>query len=152
MLVLAVLSSAWMVNLLAGFQPTLADLGLYVALYTVAAHCPLRRSLLAAAAFAFLGVVYGLVFSARYSNVSWQDWVTSYALIAAAWMLGELQRRRRLNTARLEQLNAQLQRERDLKARWAVAEERARIARELHDVVAHSVSVMVVQARGAAAG
>jgi len=149
MLVLAVLSLAWMVNLLAGFQPTLADLGLYVALYTVAAHCPLRRSLLAAAAFASLGVVYGLVFSARYSNVSWQDWVTSYALIAAAWMLGELQRRRRLNTARLEQLNAQLQRERDLKARWAVAEERARIARELHDVVAHSVSVMVVQAGAA---
>jgi hypothetical protein len=95
------------------------------------------------------GVVYGIPFERWYDDVTWQDWVTSYALLAAAWGLGELQRRRHLATAHLEQLNAQLQRERDLKARWAVAEERARIARELHDVVAHSVSVMVVQAGAA---
>jgi signal transduction histidine kinase len=149
LLVLTVLSAADLANLLAGFQPTLAELGIYVALYTVAAHCPLRRSLQAAAAYVGFGVVYGIIFSSRYHHVTWQDWVTSFALLAAAWTLGEGQRRRRGATAKLEELNARLERERDLKARWAVAEERARIARELHDVVAHSVSVMVVQAGAA---
>ncbi|HEX6673962.1 MAG TPA: sensor histidine kinase [Actinomycetes bacterium] len=149
LLVLAVISAADLANLLAGFQPTLAELGIYVALYTVAAHCPLRRSLPAAAAFAGFGGVYGAVFASKYPHVTWQDWVTSYALLAAAWILGDGQRRRRRTMARLEALNAQLERDRDLKARWAVADERARIARELHDVVAHSVSVMVVQAGAA---
>jgi signal transduction histidine kinase len=58
--------------------------------------------------------------------------------------------RRRVQAVRLEDRAAQLELEREGKARVAVAEERARIARELHDVVAHSVSVMVVQAASAA--
>jgi signal transduction histidine kinase len=148
-LVLVVLTAAELTNLLLRYPPTLAGLGAGVALYTVAVHSTLARSLQVAFAYGLYGVVYGILFERWYDDVTWQDWVTSYALLAAAWGLGELQRRRRLATARLEQLNAQLQRERDLKARWAVAEERARIARELHDVVAHSVSVMVVQAGAA---
>jgi signal transduction histidine kinase len=149
MLVLAVLTAAEFANLLLRFPLTLAEAGIYVALYTVAVHSTLARSLKAAIAYGLYGVGYGILFGRWYGNVTWQDWVVSYALLAAAWGLGELQRRRRLATVHLEQLNAQLQRERDLKARWAVAEERARIARELHDVVAHSVSVMVVQAGAA---
>jgi signal transduction histidine kinase len=149
LLVLATVAAADFVNLLVGFRPSLAELGIYVALYSVAAHCPLRRSLLAGLAYACSAVLYGIIYSGKYGYVTWQDWLTSYALLAAAWALGEGQRRRRINTANLEELNAQLERERDLKARWAVAEERARIARELHDVVAHTVSVMVVQAGAA---
>jgi signal transduction histidine kinase len=149
MLVLAVLTAAEFANLLLRFPLTLAEAGIYVALYTVAVHSTLARSLKAAIAYGLYGVGYGILFGRWYGNVTWQDWVVSYALLAAAWGLGELQRRRRLATVHLEQLNAQLQRERDRKARWAVAEERARIARELHDVVAHSVSVMVVQAGAA---
>jgi signal transduction histidine kinase len=148
-LVLVVLTAAELTNLLLRYPPTLAGIGAAVALYTVAVHSTLARSLTVAFAYGLYGVVYGILFERWYDDVTWQDWVTSYALLAAAWGLGELQRRRRLATAHLEQLNAQLQRERDLKARWAVAEERARIARELHDVVAHSVSVMVVQAGAA---
>jgi signal transduction histidine kinase len=148
-LVLAVLTAAELTNLLLRYPPTLAGIGACVALYTVAVHSTLARSLKVAFAYGLYAVVYGILFERWYDDVTWQDWVTSFALLAAAWGLGELQRRRRLATAHLEQLNAQLQRERDLKARWAVAEERARIARELHDVVAHSVSVMVVQAGAA---
>jgi signal transduction histidine kinase len=148
-LVLAVLTAAELTNLLLRFPPSLAQIGIFVALYTVAVHSTLARSLKVAFAYGLYAVVYGILFERWYDDVTWQDWVTSYALLAAAWGLGELQRRRRLATAHLEELNAQLQRERDLKARWAVAEERARIARELHDVVAHSVSVMVVQAGAA---
>lgn len=67
-----------------------------------------------------------------------------------AWVLGDSMRTRRAYLAQLEERAARLEREREAQAKVAVAAERARIARELHDVVAHNVSVMVVQADGAA--
>ncbi len=66
------------------------------------------------------------------------------------WASGRLARVRRAYLSELEDRAARLERERDARAKVAVAAERARIARELHDVVAHKVSVMVVQADGAA--
>src|SRR5258706_546535 len=57
-------------------------------------------------------------------------------------------RARRLRENVLEELAVTLARERDERAGAAVAEERSRIARELHDVVAHAISVIVLQARG----
>ncbi|MBQ1093296.1 sensor histidine kinase [Streptomyces sp. B93] len=69
---------------------------------------------------------------------------------ALAWVLGDSIRTRRAYFAQLEERAARLEREREAQAKVAVAAERARIARELHDVVAHNVSVMVVQADGAA--
>lgn len=69
---------------------------------------------------------------------------------ALAWVLGDSIRTRRAYFAQLEERAARLEKERAAQAKVAVAAERARIARELHDVVAHNVSVMVVQADGAA--
>ena len=69
-------------------------------------------------------------------------------LIGSPFAVGRAIRYRRLREAALEETNVALARERDERARAAVAEERTRIARELHDVVAHAVSVMVLQARG----
>ena len=66
-----------------------------------------------------------------------------------AWVLGDSMRYRRGYYASLEDRAARLERERDAQAQIAAAAERARIARELHDVIAHNVSVMVVQADGA---
>jgi len=66
------------------------------------------------------------------------------------WAWGRLTRVRRAYLIELEDRAARLERERDAQAKVAVAAERARIARELHDVVAHNVSVMIVQADGAA--
>ncbi|MFD8600337.1 sensor histidine kinase [Kitasatospora sp. NPDC059646] len=66
------------------------------------------------------------------------------------WAWGRLTRVRRAYLVELEDRAARLERERDAQAQVAVAAERARIARELHDVVAHNVSVMIVQADGAA--
>jgi len=62
------------------------------------------------------------------------------------WLAGFAVRERVEQAAAAEERAARAERERDVAARIAVAEERARIARELHDVVAHSVSVMVLQA------
>jgi signal transduction histidine kinase len=72
-------------------------------------------------------------------------------LLGIAWVAGENARTRRLHLATLEQRAADLRRERDQRDELAVAAERARITRELHDIVAHGISVMVVQAQGAAA-
>lgn len=70
--------------------------------------------------------------------------------IALCWTLGEFVGARRAYQLEVEARLHLLETERDQATRIAVAEERGRIARELHDVVAHSVSVMVVQADGAA--
>ena len=66
-----------------------------------------------------------------------------------AWVFGDSMRYRRAYYTSLEDRAARLEAERDAQAQVAAAAERARIARELHDVVAHNVSVMVVQADGA---
>jgi len=66
--------------------------------------------------------------------------------LAGAWLLGDRARVQRALAAELQDRAARLEREQADEARRAVASERARIARELHDVVAHHVSMMVVQA------
>nr|WP_302477590.1 sensor histidine kinase [Aeromicrobium stalagmiti] len=70
-------------------------------------------------------------------------------MVFAAWLLGYLARTRRAYVASLEDRAAQLERDAAQQTQIATAAERARIAREMHDVVAHSLSVMVVQADGA---
>ncbi|MEV5543173.1 histidine kinase [Saccharopolyspora shandongensis] len=70
-------------------------------------------------------------------------------LAGFCWVLGEFIGARRAYHAEVERRLRNLEFERDQQARIAVAEERNRIAREIHDVLAHSVSVMVTQADGA---
>ena len=70
--------------------------------------------------------------------------VSNGLIIGAAWLLGHFVGRRRAYTARLER-TAELERARAELARRAVTEERLRLARELHDVVAHAISVIAVQ-------
>lgn len=67
-------------------------------------------------------------------------------IVPAAWGAGHTLRERELLSARLAERAAELDRERDAHARLSVRYERARIASELHDIVAHAISVMVVQA------
>ncbi|MFF1303506.1 sensor histidine kinase [Streptomyces sp. NPDC058307] len=69
-------------------------------------------------------------------------------LLAGAWLFGEFVRARRAYIAEFERRAALAESERLALARVAVTEERARIAREIHDVLAHSVSVMVLNAEG----
>jgi signal transduction histidine kinase len=72
-------------------------------------------------------------------------------VLVLAFALGEATRLRRAHVAVLEQRAADLQREHDQRSALAISAERARITRELHDVVAHGLSVVVIQAQGAAA-
>jgi signal transduction histidine kinase len=73
------------------------------------------------------------------------DYVFIPLLFAILWLTGFALRERAAQAQAAEQRATAAEREREAAARIAVAEERARIARELHDVVAHAVSVMVLQ-------
>jgi signal transduction histidine kinase len=102
---------------------------------------------------AVLGLVAGLasifVIIERDPNLGHGEQIVLYVLGVGAWVAAlDLQRRTRRATA-LEDETARLERERVERERTAVAEERRRIARDLHDVIAHSVSVMTVQAGAA---
>jgi signal transduction histidine kinase len=131
---------------------TAADFAMLVIIYTVAANGDRWAS-----RFALIG---GLC-AAPLAQLRWPEDATgalgnvAIAIFqtvpfALAWVLGDSVRTRRAYFAQLEERAARLETEREAQAKVAVAAERARIARELHDVVAHNVSVMVVQADGAA--
>jgi signal transduction histidine kinase len=77
------------------------------------------------------------------------DYVFPTAFVMVAWLAGRGLRTRARLTEELHEAAAQAQEAHELQIARAAAEERRRIAREMHDVVAHSVSVMVVQAGGA---
>ncbi len=74
--------------------------------------------------------------------------VTCALTVLVAWFSGSFARARRLNLETLRRRAEDLERERDQRIRLATQEERTRIAREMHDIVAHSLSVIVVQADG----
>ena len=77
-----------------------------------------------------------------------EDTIVLGPLSVATWLVGRLVRSWRRQAAELARLAAELERERSESARLAVVDERARIARDLHDVVGHSLSLMVLQAGG----
>jgi len=76
------------------------------------------------------------------------DWIFFTTFIGFPTVAGRIFFRRHATDERVIRENAALAADRDRRAAEAVAEERARIARELHDVVAHAISVIVLQARG----
>jgi len=80
-----------------------------------------------------------------------RDVLEMWLLLVAAYAVGDGIRTRRAHLVAVEQRTADLARQERQRAALAVAAERTRITRELHDVVAHGMSVMVVQAQGAAA-
>ena len=77
-----------------------------------------------------------------------QSLIQTDLILFVAWLVGDAARIRRLYTDNLVEQARLVDREREERTRRAVLEERERIARELHDVVAHHVSVMVIQAGG----
>jgi signal transduction histidine kinase len=120
-----------------GGAPFLAWL---LAVYACAAYSDRRRALIGA------GIATGIVAAWHLTQLLRDEPITDlpglWLLVAAVWLVGRVVRWRTTDAARLERESVH---SRDA----AVAAERVRIARELHDVVAHSVSVMVVQAQAA---
>jgi signal transduction histidine kinase len=109
-----------------------------LAVYTLAAHCP--RSV--TVPWGIAGVVVGVVALAVSRDADAADVAVNYFVFVTAWVAGDTVRSQRERVALIDA-------QRDEEARRAVADERVRIARDLHDVVAHHLSVIVVQAEAA---
>ncbi|MET7389760.1 sensor histidine kinase [Streptomyces sp. NPDC005385] len=150
MLVLAAVMG--FVQLVVDVEVMTADFAMLVIIYTVAADGARWASRFALAGGLCAGTLAQLRWPANESGALSGVLIAIFQTVpfALAWVLGDSIRTRRAYLAQLEERAARLEKEREAQAKVAVAAERARIARELHDVVAHNVSVMVVQADGAA--
>ncbi|MFE6833727.1 sensor histidine kinase [Streptomyces sp. NPDC057705] len=112
-----------------------------MAFFTVALHCPGRVRAAVGA-----GSVVAVAASVELETGSARELSFTLFCAGAAYALGRLQYTRQAYTAAVEDRAAQLERANRIEAEQAVARERARIAREMHDILSHAVSIMIVQA------
>ncbi|MFF2747420.1 sensor histidine kinase [Kitasatospora sp. NPDC058048] len=138
--VFAAVAAAALVQWLTGVQLP-ADVALLVALYTVAATSG-RRGALVAGALVEAGALLACLRWAT-EGAFLTPFVAVTAMVVAAAVLGVNVRTTRAYLAALEERAARLEHEQEQQARLAVAEERTRITREMHDIVTHNLSVMV---------
>ena len=145
---------------LAAVPPSFNVVGVPLAVYWLAAYGPRWSSMaglgLAIAGGLSLGVALA-VLDGWQRQQSWLSQLLPVMIVAticilivtASWALGDLNRSRRRNAAALAQYTAHLETEAKNARALAAADERGHIAREMHDIVAHSLSVIITQADGA---
>ncbi|MFI2754611.1 sensor histidine kinase [Cellulomonas sp. P22] len=144
---------AALLHMLLGYPLLLpADLAVLAALYSVTVHGP-RWAHRVAITGALVGSA--VVAVASFGSGIAHDmvpalWMTAFAgtIALAVWAFGLVRRQRRLTIDALVDRAHRLEVERDQQSRIATSAERARIAREMHDIVAHSLSVIIAQADG----
>ncbi len=141
--VLLISEAAVVVLTVRDYQTGAAPSVLLVGVFTVAAWSSVRDRVIGVTAMA-LGL--SIVAVSGIPGAIGADIVFNVALYAAAYLFGSTMRNRRLYSEQLEERANALESERAEEAKRAVAEERLRIAQELHDVVAHSMGVIAVQA------
>ncbi len=163
--VLAAVTPLGVFMLAVGYPSLAASAGMYCAAYAVAFYgrggegAELARTLQGAAAVliaAFALAVGAAAPGARQQGGAW-GWFTVGALVAACWVLGYALRTRRdyvatrhAYVAELRDRAARLEAQEGERAARAVVDERLRIARELHDVIGHSISLIAIQSEAAA--
>ncbi|MEU9337209.1 histidine kinase [Streptomyces sp. NPDC048290] len=154
-LVAAVVTAAFWAQYLGhvwGQEPGRGAVAVAAVLATLTVRGLRRAATATAVSTAVCVVLWFPLWQREYGGTSPGDaWLTSLAvvlLLAGAWVFGEWVRARRAYIAEFERRAELAESQRLALARVAVAEERARIAREIHDVLAHSVSVMVLNAEG----
>jgi signal transduction histidine kinase len=113
-----------------------------LAIYSVAVHLEAERAVLGLGlALAAVGAT-----AARTDDATITDLTAPAILFTGIWAVGRTLRARRRHATELEQRADSLEREQEQRERAVAEEERVRIARELHDIVAHRVSAIVIQA------
>ncbi|MFI6279233.1 sensor histidine kinase [Streptomyces sp. NPDC050988] len=129
------------------------DMAVLIAMVTVVSHTEQIWKAYAAGGISVVGILLLFGGMADFTSEAGRDGLDEALAVAGAcaavWVTSYMMRTRRLYVGVLEERAATAERERAHLAQIAAAEERAEIARELHDVVAHSLAVMIVQADGA---
>ncbi len=146
LLVLGVLLIPEAILSIRGYGTGFVSVAVLISLYTVAAYRPRAEAVLALAA---ASAGWLLIVSTDPNRQGVVDVVAVLGLTFGGWAFGRSVGFRRAYTSELEARAERLERSRKADTRAALGEERSRIARELHDVVAHHVSVMTVQAAAA---
>ena len=123
-------------------------LAFFVALYSLGRHATGVEAWLGAVGVAVVMLLFNLS-EGGIGETDLGDVAFLIGFVGAPWAAGLTLRLRRERETQLNAENERLRREQEERERRAVAEERARIARELHDVVSHAISITVLQARGA---
>jgi signal transduction histidine kinase len=129
--------------------PTFADAGLLVAFYAVASASGRRTTILVGIALE-IGIVLALARTVSGGGAWMRAFISLSGLTTAAGALGINVRHRRQIVSGLRERAEQLEQEREHEVALATVTERSRIAREMHDVVAHNLSVMLALCDGAA--
>src|SRR5512132_1554145 len=142
--VLALVVASGLAGAALGLPPFFEGPAILVAVYSVAAYGG-RWVSLAGLAVAELGLAALQLTSFEFAEIEGLAPVGSMGILAAAWLLGHFAHNYRAYAAGLEERTTELEQAREELARRAVTEERLRLARELHDVVAHAMSVIAVQ-------
>lgn len=151
-LVLAAISLGCAAQLVAIDVPVWGQIGFLIAVYTVARRCHAAWGAVAVAVGlvgAVLGPVDWLTAVGGSLTASWTTVAFTATTVVAAWALGALGRTREAYVDALIERSEQVERDAEQRVVLAAQDERARIAREMHDVVAHGLTTMVVLADGA---
>lgn len=143
---LALATAAALTPLALGYPQTIATFTPLLVLYTVAAGRPVRVSAPAA-----IGVylLVGLLLAAGPVEPTVADWVSNTFMVIAVWAVGWSVRSRRAQSAGREERNRALFEAREARARAVEVDERATIAREMHDLVTHGITALTVQTAAA---
>lgn len=148
--VVLVVLAAWMLDRGLDYPSSLAGIGTLVALHAVGSQLSSRKSMIWGLSVIGVVVAFTLLGSVLYESVALVNVVGEVLTGLLALYLGREVNERQTERSRLQEQVERAEREREERALAAVAAERGRIARELHDVVAHQIVVMTVQAEGAA--
>jgi len=146
-----VVAAASAVRMVLGKPESDSILAMTAAAYSVSVY-GLERARLVVAGLSVVAVIVGAGVLLLVGHDPWTALLPPGALSLAGWVAGDYLRNRRRYLAELEARAARLEREADEARERAAEEERLRIARELHDVVAHQVSLIAIQAGAARVG